>query len=75
MSGQICSGYSAGNMKLCSRLDKGWTDAHGSDKVTDICRKLKQRLLERNNSGVVEQGGDDAVAVDEKDSSLVFTFE
>ena len=68
MSGQIFSGYSAGNMKLCSRHDKGWTDSHGHDKVTDIRRKLKKRLLERNNSGVVDRGRNGAVAVDEKSS-------
>ena len=75
MSGRICTGYSAGNMKLCLRLDKGWTDSHGRDKVTDIRRKLKERLLERNNSGIVDQGGDGAVAVDEKDSFKEFVKE
>ena len=68
MSGRICSGYTAGNLKVSSRLDKGWTDSHGRDKVPDIRRKLKERLLERNNSGVVDRGRDGAVAVDEKDS-------
>ena len=67
MSGKICIGYSAGNMKCCLHLDKGWTDAHGREKVTGIRQKFKKRLLARNNSGVVGQGGNGAVAVDEKD--------
>ena len=67
MSGKVCIGYSAGNMKCFSHLDKGWTDAHGRDKVTGICQKLKKRLLARKDSGVVGQGGNGAVAVDKKD--------
>ena len=43
--------------------------------ATDICRKLKERLLERNNSGVVEQGGSGTVAGDEKDSLKEFVKE
>ena len=68
MSGRIRSGYTSSNMKLYSRIDKGWTDAHGRDKVTDIRSALKKRLLERKKSSVVGQGGGDAVAVDKKDS-------
>ena len=75
MSGRIRSGYTAGNVKLYSRLDKGWTDDHGRDKVTDIRRKLKERLLARKNSGVVGRGGNGAVAVDEKASSKKFVKE
>ena len=75
MSGRIRSGYTAGNLKVSSRLDKGWTDSHGRDKVTDIRQKLKKQLLERKDSGVVDQGGNGAVAVDEKDSFKEFVKE
>ena len=75
MSGQIRSGYTSSNMKLYLRIDKGWTDAHGRDKVTDIRNTLKKRLLERKKSSVVEQGGGGAVAVDEKDSLKEFVKE
>ena len=64
----ICKGYTSGALKVSSRLDKGWSDSHGRDKVPDIRRKLRKRLLERNNSGVVDWGRDGAVAVDEKNS-------
>ena len=64
----ICKGYNAGALKVSSRLDKGWSDSHGRDEVSDIRRKLKKRLLERNNSGVVDQGRNGTVAVDEKSS-------
>ena len=67
MSGKIRIGYSAGNMKCCLHLDKGWTDAHGRDKVTDIRQKLKKRLLAKKDSCVVGQDGNGAVAVDKKD--------
>ena len=66
MIGKVCIGYSAGNMKCFLHLDKGWTDAHGRDKVAGICQKLKKRLLARKDPGVAGQGGNVTVAVDEK---------
>ena len=68
MSGRIRSGYTTGNLKVSSRLDKGWSDSHGRDKVLDIRRKLRERLLERNSSGVVDQGRNGTVAVGGKSS-------
>ena len=73
MSGRICSGWTNSNLKLISRVDKGWTDAHGCDKVTGMRSVLKKqllekKLLEKKKSGIVGQGEGDAVAVDKKNS-------
>ena len=73
MSGRIRSGWTDSNLRLVSRVDKGWTDAHGHDKVAGIRSVLKKRLLAKRllakkKSGVVGQGEGDAVAVDEKNS-------
>ena len=71
MSGKVCIGYSSGNMKCFLDLDKGQTDVHGRDKVAGIHQRLKKRLLARKDAGVVDQGGNVAVAVDEKDGQGV----
>ena len=75
MSGRIRRGYTSGDLKTHARLDKGWTDGHGSDKVAGIRRKLKMKFLARKNSGVVGRGGNGAVEVDEKASSQKFVKE
>ena len=64
----IRKGYTSGALKVSSRLDKGQSDSHGRDKVPDIRRKLRERLLERNSSGVVDQGRNGTVAVGGKSS-------
>ena len=64
----ICSGYNAGALKVSSRLDKGWLDSHGCDKVPEIRKRLRERLLKRNSSGVVDQGRNGTVAVGGKSS-------
>ena len=65
MSGRIRSGYTVGNMKIGLRLDKGWTDPHGSDSVMKMRKKLKERLSQKAKSKVGVQGVKDAIAVDE----------
>ena len=67
MSGWICSGYTVGNMKIGLRLDKGWTDPHGSDAAMKMRKKLKERLSQKAKSKVGVQGVKDAVAVDEEE--------
>ena len=71
MNGKIRIGYSAGNMKCFPPLDNGWTNAHGRDKAVGIRQRLKKRLLARKDAGVVDQGGNVAVAVDKKDGQGV----
>ena len=73
MSGRNRSGWTDSNLRLVSRVDKGWTDVHGHDKVAGIRSGLKKRLLAKRllakkKSGVVGQGEGDAVAVDKKNS-------
>ena len=65
MSGLIRSGYTVRNMKICLRLDKGWTDPHGIGSVMKMRRKLQERLSQKAKSKVGVQGVKDAVAVDE----------
>ena len=71
MNGKIRIGYSAGNMKCFPPLDNGWTNAHGLDKAVSIRQRLKKKLLAKKDAGVVDQGGNVAVAVDEKDGQGV----
>ena len=67
MSGQICSGYTVGNMKIDLRDDKGWTDPHGSDAVMKMRKKFKERLSQKAKSKVGVRGVKEAVAVDEEE--------
>ena len=68
MSGRMkkCgSGNTVHNLKIGLRLDKGWTDPHGSGSVMKMRKKLKERLSQKAKSKVGVRGVKDAVAVDE----------
>ena len=63
MNGKIRIGYSSGSMKCFPPLDNGWTNAHGSEKRSSLCRRLWQKVLAKKDAGVVDQG---AGAVEDK---------
>ena len=69
----IRKGYTSSALKVSSRIDKGWSDSHGRDRVPDIRKQMRdrlheRRLHERNGSGVVDQGRNGTVAVGGKSS-------
>ena len=56
MHGKIRIGYSSGSMKCFPPLDGGWTNAHGSERRSSLRHRLWQKLLAKEDVGVVDQG-------------------